>query len=378
MEHIVSVRKIFVFLGTTAELIKLAPVIQEIKKRNIDFTVIATGQNDIRFEEYNSILKGVVILKAVTPKSKESSVLAFVIWAIRTFFSLLLGMRSNFKGLNKSNSYFIIHGDTVSSLMGSLVASIYGLKLVHIESGLRSFHFLEPFPEEICRYIISRLADIHFCPNEWSKNNLKGFKGSKVNTYENTLIEAYYSAIAKTCHNSLVKSLTQSGKKYFVMVIHRQEHVVYAINIMHNLLTYVFSVVPTSFQCVFLVHDQSAKFIQELHEIITNKKMKNFITINRLPYPDFMHLLLKSEFVITDGGSNQEELYYMGKPCLLMRKHTERIEGLGKNVVLGNNDQTLIRQFIDSYSIYKRKQIRINKRPSAIIVDYLFTYDSKS
>ncbi len=337
-------RTIYLFIGTTAELIKLVPIIREFKKRRITFTIIATGQNDIRFEEYSQIINGVTILKAVTPKSKNSSVWSFFIWSVRTFFSLLLGMRSNFKGLNKSNSYFIIHGDTVSSLMGSLVASLYGLKLVHVESGLRSFHFFEPFPEEISRYIVSRLADIHFCPNAWSVKNLTSYKGDKVNTYQNTLIEAFYKAMEQKVQNSQVKQIFRRKRKYFVMVIHRQEHVSFGSTSMYPILSHIFTMIPKNLDCIFLQHDQSRNFINVFHTIIPEDKNKNLIKIGRLPYSDFMHLLDKSEFMITDGGSNQEEMYYMGKPCLLIRKYTERIEGLQENVVLGRNSKEIINE----------------------------------
>ncbi len=371
-------RIIYLFIGTTAELIKLVPVIREFKKRKITFTIIATGQNDIRFEEYARIIKGVRILKAVTPKSKDSSVWSFFIWAVRTFFSLLLGMRSNFKGLNKSNSYFIIHGDTVSSLMGSLVASLYGLKLVHIESGLRSFHFFEPFPEEISRYIVSRLADIHFCPNEWSVKNLSSYKGDKVNTHQNTLIEAFYNAMEQKIKNNQIHKLIRKKRKYFVMVIHRQEHVSFGSKSMYPILSHIFAQIPENLDCIFLLHDQSRNFINMFQMIIPKEKIKRIIRIGRLPYTDFMHLLHKSEFMITDGGSNQEEMYYMGKPCLLIRKYTERIEGLKENVILSKNSKEITSSFISNYKFFVRKPIRIKKAPSKIIVDYLLSYDEIS
>lgn len=370
-------RTIYLFIGTTAELIKLVPIIREFKKRKIVFTIIATGQNDIRFEEYATIVKGVRILRAVTPKSKDPSVGAFFIWSVRTFFSLLLGMRSNFKGLNKSNSYFIIHGDTVSSLMGSLVASLYGLKLVHIESGLRSFHFFEPFPEEISRYIVSRLADIHFCPNEWSVQNLKGIKGEKINTVQNTLIEAYNTAMKTASRNQYVKKITKSKEKYFVLVIHRQEHVSFGSTHMYPVLSHIFNIIPDDIRCVFLLHDQSAKFIHTFHRIIPADKQQSITKIGRLPYSDFMHLIHQSEFMITDGGSNQEEMYYMGKPCLLIRNVTERIEGIGENIVLSKNNLQKITEFIIHYTLYRRKPILTYENPSKIIVDYLTVYDSR-
>jgi UDP-N-acetylglucosamine 2-epimerase (non-hydrolysing) len=76
--------------------------------------------------------------------------------------------------------------------------------------------------------------------------------------------------------------------------------------------------------------------------------------------------------MITDGGSNQEEMSYMGKPCLLLRRRTERIEGLGANIVLSKNNPKVIRRFMTGYKAYRRKPSVLRERPSRLITDYLF------
>lgn len=364
-------KSIYIFIGTTAELIKLAPVIREFNKRNIVFTIIASGQNTILFKEFETYTGKVHVRPVVTPKSSESSVYKFLIWTVRTFFSLLVGMRAEFTPLNKKNSLFIVHGDTVSSLMGSLVASIYGLKLVHIESGLRSFHFLEPFPEEICRYIISRLADIHFCPNKWSMKNLDSMKGEKIDTTQNTLSEIFWFSMKKRSRNIFVKKIIKKKRKYFILVIHRQEHVIFGQKHAEEMLQYILKVIPDYLQCIFLVHDLSDCFLHSLGPVMSDKIANHIIQAKRMPYADFMLLCKNSEFVITDGGSNQEEMYYLGKPCLLLRNYTERTEGIHRNVLLSKNDKDRIKSFIEHYKRYERPPMIPERRPSQIIVDYL-------
>ncbi len=364
-------KRIFIFVGTTAELIKLVPVIREFKKRKVVFMVVASGQNDIHFEEFASVIGKIKIVYAVTPKGKESSLFQFLIWAVRTFFSLLKGMRGYFIGLDKSNSLFLVHGDTVSSLMGSLVAKVYGLKLVHIESGLRSFNFFEPFPEEICRYIISRLADVHFCPNQWAVDNLKSVKGEKVNTHQNTLIETFRSVMKTKSHHPLVRQLQKQKKRYFVLVVHRQEHVFFGKKRTTEMLKFVLSRVPKNMSCIFLVHDLSADFIHALGRALPQEIANTIVRVARLAYGDFMYLLMGSEFMITDGGSNQEEMYYMGKPCLLLRSCTERIEGLDHNVILSKNSKQRILHFLKNYRKYSRPPITSFVSPSKIICNYV-------
>lgn len=99
------------------------------------------------------------------------------------------------------------------------------------------------------------------------------------------------------------------------------------------------------------------------------KKNKNIELTPRYDYFEFIKLLNKSEFVISDGGSNQEECFYLGKPCLLLRNETERKEGIDKNVVLSNFDEKVINDFINNYQKYKFKMISDKQSPSKMIVN---------
>ena len=99
----------------------------------------------------------------------------------------------------------------------------------------------------------------------------------------------------------------------------------------------VLNIAPKKLKCIFLVHDLSSGFFTLIKEAMSSEIAENIIHIPRLPYVDFMHLIKGAEFMVTDGGSNQEEMYYMGKPCLVLRNNTERIEGLKKNVILRQN-----------------------------------------
>lgn len=360
-------KHIYFFIGTTAELIKLAPVIKHFKDREIDFKIITSGQTKILFEEMREYLGSVEVYLALGEKDEISSVFRFLLWAMKTFFRCLFSLRKEFKGLDKANSYFIVHGDTVSSLIGALIASIYGLKIVHIEAGLRSFNFLEPFPEELCRFIISYLSNIHFCPNEWCINNLRSKKGVKVSTKQNTLIEHCQAAIQAGRNPRNVDKL----RDYFVLIIHRQEHVIFGRKSTKRILEFILAHVPHNLNCVLIMNEVTLRFLKSVGLYSDLRKRKGVILIPRLPYMEFIKLLDKAECILTDGGCTQEEAYYMGKPCLLLRNRTERIEGLGENVVLGKGDKRVIKDFFNDYKRYKRGRIYFKKAPSEIIADYL-------
>lgn len=360
-------KKYYFFIGTTAEFIKLAPVIAEFKKRRIKFKVITSGQTKVHFKMMNELAGPVRADFAFKEKNPKPSVLYFVLWAIRTLLVGLYSLRGEFKNMNKKNCDFIVHGDTVSSLIGALLAKRFRLNLIHIESGLRSYNFLEPFPEEISRYLISQISDVHLCPNVWSMQNLNNVRGAKINTKQNTLIESFNWAINK---KDRTKKISLPKGKYFVLVVHRQEHVIFGKSQTKLILENLFDNTDRKIKCLFLVHDISYGFVQNIATQFSRGDY-NITLIPRLSYPDFMKLIQGSQYWVTDGGSNQEEAYYMGKPCLLLRNRSERIEGLGENVVLSENKKNVMKKFTKNYKRYKRKRVLDNKYPSKIIVDNL-------
>jgi len=362
---------IYFFVGTTAELIKLSPVIRELKKRKLGFKIIATNQNKLHFDNLIPIIGKckadyTFIMK---PYSWPNNIyLRFVIWILKSFGNYLIYFKNEFSEGRGQNSYFIVHGDTITALIGAFVAKVCHVKLVHIESGLRSFNFLEPFPEELCRFMISWLADIHFSPNKWAVGNLKRKKGIKVNTFNNTVSESVNTAL-QTKSSRKITGLR--GQKYFIFVVHRQEHTLFNKKSSKGLIEHVIGKANENLKCVFIMHKLTEDYLvnQKLYAKINRNK--NVVMPSRLPYIKFIKLLSSAEFIATDGGSNQEEAYYLGTPCLILRNCTERIEGLNENAVLAGNDINMIDKFIEQYKVYKRKHVVVKKKPSKIIVDSL-------
>jgi len=366
-------KSVYFFMGTTAEFIKLAPVIKELKKQNIKFKVITSGQNPINFEDLKDYIGLVKTDIALKKKPSRSSIFFFLIWAFRSLLEGATSLKNEFRGLNKNNSCFIVHGDTVSSTIGSLIAKFHGLKLVHIESGLRSFSFFEPFPEEICRVINMRLADILFCPNQWAVNNIKTFKGIHIDTKQNTLIEAFAWAMKTNkrslrSDNSKNLDFKQKYKKYYILYIRRQEHLYFQKEWTRKIISKIINNAPSNLNCFFSIHFLNKDLLPKK---LSRSKQKKIITIEKLPYADFMKLMSQAEFIATDGCTNQEEASYMGLPVLALRNRTERIEGLGKNVIISHGNEYIIKDFLKNYKKYKNKPISFKRRPSRIIVDYL-------
>lgn len=362
----------YFFIGTTAELIKIFPVMHEMKKRNINFKVISSGQNNLEGNEFLKIL-GIKPDIILSDSKIKKTILGLFFWFIQTYFKGKKIIKKEFKKVNKSKLIIIVHGDTVSTLMGAKLAKLNKISVAHIESGLRSFNYLHPFPEEINRVLVSRLADIHFCPNRWSLDNLKHIDGKKVNTYHNTLIESLDFAMKEKKDPALLQKINK--KKFFIFIMHRQENLL-ASKFVKLMIDKIIDL-SKNMLCLFIIHEPTKAILQKLGLLQKILKIKKIIRSTRLPYLECVRFLDRCEFVITDGGSNQEELYYLGKPCLILRKKTERIEGLGENIVLSENNSEIIDNFAKNYKKYRRNKININISPSKIIADNLLKVKNK-
>ncbi len=359
-------KHIYFFIGTTAEFIKLSPIFKELQQRKIPFKLITSGQNHINFDSLSGYIGNFKPDIAFKEKVNKSSIIYFLIWATRIFFKSLISLRKEFKGKDKKNTYFIIFGDPVSTTIGAIIAKIYGLTLIHIESGDLSTNLMEPFPEEICRNINIRLADILFPPNSWAENNLKHIKKIKINTQYNTLLEVFWWVM----NNKRSTSYKVPSKKYYILILHRQEHILFKKNWSKDILEFVINNANQNLDCLLFNHPLTVEIIKSLE--VNTSIPKNKIKITPLlPYPDFLTLLEHAEFIATDGATNQLEAYLMGKPCLILRDYTEQFEGLEKNVVLCKSNKEIIKNFLLHYKNYQSKPIHSEVSPSKIIVDYL-------
>lgn len=363
-------KNFYFFIGTTAEFIKLAPIIKTFKKRNIKFKIIASGQNQIDFQELRNYTGHIDAHINFPKKTAKSSIIGFFIWTIKTFFLALSTFRHEVNTGNQKKSYLLIHGDTISSLVGAVAGKICGFKIVQIEAGLRSFNLLEPFPEEICRLIITKIADILFAPNNWAVKNLHNALGQKIDTKQNTLIESCFWAINKNTDNDYIKRF----KNYYILFIHRQEHIYFNQNWTRDIINTIINKAPKKLNCVLVMHALTSRILTS-GEIDQLSRVRNkFITLPKLPYIDFINLVKHAEFIATDSCTNQEEASYLGVPYLGLRNLTERIEGLQQNVVISKGNKQVINNFLRNYKKYKRKPLTTKKRPSEIIVNYLTTH----
>lgn len=336
------------------------------RKRGIDYHVIASGQNDISKSRVLQFANdGQIDLQLSEEKDITKSSSGLMKWHMSTTKLAKREVADKLlKDGNSSEICMVVHGDTVSTVMGAYTGKKLGMKVTHIEAGLRSHHWFNPFPEEIDRMLVSRMATYHFAPGEKAAENLKG-KSGVFNTGINTLYESYQYALKQECREHIIEKLREED--YFVLVVHRQENVSNT-DLMKQIIRRA-RVVAKQHKCVLVFHRITEIKLQELGLMDEISADAGFVTVPRMDYFDFMKLLKGSQFVITDGGSNQEELSYMGKPALILRKSTERNEGIGENALLYHGDPSEIDYFVDHYMDYRRDEAAYQERVADLILD---------
>lgn len=361
-------KPVYFFIGTEAELIKVFPVIMECQKNDNICHIIASGQNDLKKSRILDFinLNGKFIELSKEDDIKKSAV-GLMQWFAATKSKAIKQITGYFSKESLKGTDLIVHGDTVSTMMGAMIGKKLGMRVCHVEAGLRSHNLFNPFPEEIDRLITSRLARVHFAPGKEPLNNLKKAKGQVIDTEYNTILDSLACSRTMEIKTEAVKNM--QGMDYFVFVMHRQE------NLMNN--EFVQQVVDKikefskKRKCVLILHKITENKFREMGVLSELEKDDNFLLLPRVDYFDFMKLLDGAQYVITDGGSNQEELHYMGKPCLIMRKTTERQEGIGQNAVMYSGKIDCMEQFEAQYESYKRDCLFEKVSPSRIICDVL-------
>lgn len=328
---------IAIVIGTKAELIKCMPVMLELQRRKKAYWFIHTGQHSLgKACENFGVKKPDFILSKEPDRSTK-------FWSkinkLSFFWFLMMNIKIR-RLLKKINPrYVIYHGDTMSTAAASIASSKLmnpnkKWKNVHLEAGLRSGSLFEPFPEEISRHISDRFSDILLAVSNLCEDNLKKgeYKGQIIKI-GNTVVDS--SLIAYEKARKARKSKRKNTKDYALINIHRHEN----LNSKKRMEKIVEILKNIRIKAIWPLHANTAHFIEKyglVHEI---KSMKNIKITSLTDYDDFIYLIANCKYLVTDGGSIQEESLVFKKPCIILRKKTERQEGLntGINFLTGLN-----------------------------------------
>jgi UDP-N-acetylglucosamine 2-epimerase (non-hydrolysing) len=330
-------------LGTAAELIKIYPVARLAHESGHRVRYLATGQSRenfrMQYRDFSLADSELSWLLQETADLEKSSHAAK--WFAKALGAAIFGRTP---GAVHGSDFVVVHGDTLSTLVGASLGRRHHLPVVHVEAGLRSPSLFNPFPEEITRRLVSRLASFHMAPDERAALNLRGRGGVILNTEGNTLLDAV----------RLTTSGTRTSLQPYALVnVHRFENLNSPERwgrIVQTLLS-----AAQKRRLVMVMHPQTRHVLQKDGASLKRLRDAGVELSERLPFSGFMHLLKGAEYLISDGGSNQEECSYLGKPCLLLRLSTERQEGLKTCCVLSRFDARVIERFLAEPLAYAAK-----------------------
>lgn len=337
--------KIAFIIGTRPEIIKMSPLIDEVKRRGINFILIHTGQHYDRemseqfFEDLELPQPDYNIGVGSTTHGKQTAVMLDGIEEILS---------------SEKPDIVLVEGDTNAVMAGALAASKMHIPVGHVESGLRSYD--KTMPEEINRIVADICSELYFVPTEESAVNLifEGLHPQDIHITGNTVVDAVYRnlKIAEKYSN-----LDFDIKKDFItLTLHRAENTdnpQRLKNITDALLEL------KEIDIIFPVHPRTIKTLQELKLYDQLARADHIQLIKPAGYLDFLVLLSHSKAVITDSGGIQEEAITMDLPCITLRYNTERPETVtaGGNILVGTDKERIIQtvhNILEDEELYQR------------------------
>ncbi|MGN6228564.1 MAG: UDP-N-acetylglucosamine 2-epimerase [Dyella sp.] len=323
MTESVQAQTIFV-VGTRAQLIKVAPVVTACERAQLPVTLLMTGQHR---ETMQDLVEEFGIrspqLSAV-PAKERATVGSLLRWLPMAYAGVARCIHGFARGGRAVN--VLVHGDTLSTLVGSVAGRRSGARVVHLESGLTSGRLLDPFPEEILRRIVFHFTDLAFCPNSAAVAHMQRHHRARVvDSGGNTIVDA----VAMTGAADVSRD---PQKPYVVVSLHRFQNIYGKERLRHlvRLIQQVAKTLPVH----FVLHPATRKRLiaERLEDQLRAEPGVDLSP--RLGYGAFLRLAAGAACVLTDGGSNQEELAALGVPTIVMRAHTERPDGLGANALM--------------------------------------------
>lgn len=360
---------VVIVYGTTAEYIKLIPLVLALKKRDQLYTIVLSQHEDqlqAFFKTYPDLPKPDLWLVHGFRGHDLDRFYQAPLWALKVVGAMVANWRTvrRAAGPNRAKVAWLVHGDTFTTVFGAVWGRLMRYRVGHVEAGLRSFNLWHPLPEEIDRIIVTHFARMHFAPGAVPVKNLAGAKGDVVDTVVNTS----YDSIAYARSRQAPSAIADLPARYGIISLHRTEFVANRPVFERTLRT--LAEYGARQPMVFLKQPVTIALARDLG--MGDLLEKNFIYVPKLDYFSFIKLLDEAAYVVTDSGGLQEDCTYMYKPCLVVRKATERQEGLAEGITkLSHYDDAVLRQFLENPAAGIKSEVVPERSPGQIIVDYL-------
>jgi UDP-N-acetylglucosamine 2-epimerase (non-hydrolysing) len=348
--------KVLSVFGTRPEAIKMAPVVNELKKypQQIASIVCVTAQ-------HRQMLDQVLDLFGITPDDdlnimQANQSLATITASALTKLDEVL--------LREKPDWVLTQGDTTTAMVATLAAFYHRIRVGHIEAGLRTWDKFQPFPEEINRKIADGISDLHFAPTETSRQNLlrEGVTDKTIVVTGNTVIDALLE-IADRSFDWMTSPLAAvpQNKRLILVTAHRRENFGKPFEKMCLALRRIAERWPDA-HLVYPVH-----LNPNVREVVSRilRNIPNVTLLEPLEYLPLVQLMKHSYLVLTDSGGLQEEAPGLGKPVLVMRETTERPEGVEAGTVrlVGTETENIVKavaELLESAESYQAMSRAVN------------------
>ncbi len=329
---------IFIF-GTRPEIIKLAPVILEMRKYPEKYNVIICNTEQQKELSNQTLayfgLRADINLDSMRENQSLSSIQARLLTSLDRVFNE-----------NKIDAA-IVQGDTMTVLCGALTSFYHKIPVFHVEAGLRSYDIYEPFPEEVMRQMTSRVAELHFAPTNINKEALlkENISENKIHVVGNTVIDALFCLSKEVVENSEIFYKEKDipiDDKLVLITAHRRENHGERIDRIIDAISYL-AEKYSNHTFVIPVHPNP-----NVKNKIQNRlgSFKNIYLLPPLDYPYLVYLMKNAKLILTDSGGIQEEAPSFACPTLVMRYETERKEGIdaGVSKLVGADYDVIIKE----------------------------------
>lgn len=340
--------KIMIVFGTRPEAIKLCPLIHLLKNK-FDVKVLSSGQ-------HIELTNQAVDFLGIKPDynlfcMSDKPDLETVFETITRIMKLVM--------YKENPDLVIVQGDTLTAFSGAFLGFMTKKPVLHIEAGLRTFNKFSPFPEEMLRILISRLASFHFAPTEKAAANLiaEGIRKDRIHVTGNTVVDALLFAKDRINKNTALAELSKNNpeikkkmqnRKLILITSHRRENIGLPLK---KICRAVKHLAKKYNDALFLwsLHknpDVRKIIFKEIHE-----DLDNLVLAESFSYQTMVYLLMKSHIILTDSGGIQEEAPTFKKPLIVLRDTTERQETIesGIGFLVGSNEQKIINVFTSLY-----------------------------
>ncbi len=316
-------KKIIAVFGTRPEAVKMCPLILELKKREcFEVKVCLTGQHCELLDSVTELfgIKADYNLSVMSKGQALSDMTTKIIDGITPIFQ------------NEKPDLVLVHGDTSSAFAASLAAFYMKIPVGHVEAGLRTYDISSPYPEEFNRRAISMTSSFDFAPTEAARENLikEGKAPDRIFVTGNTVVDAL----------NFTAREVQTDEKLVLLTAHRRESIGEGMRKIFSAVRSMARKYP-DFKIVYPVHPNPA--VRKIAEEILGGE-ENIELCEPLGLKEFHSLLARSYLVMTDSGGVQEEASALGKPCLVLRDKTERIEW-GSLILVGTNEKEILSAF---------------------------------